>query len=210
LSPEKQALADTKRFRIAQFESLIKQAEAQLAQPLMPAGKNASEVAKQVFEKLLAKEEEELGQVLGTYVNIGNGYASPNVEDPVAVPLLLHVQGSRPSRLEFNIRFDNELVEFKRVESRQGNSVSGKSPSRDVARITVRNPDGGEIIRDDRNEIATLFFNLKPTVKFAKLRTGSVKIFEGEKWISKEGSPGWVLVTEATAASTDSEKPTHG
>jgi hypothetical protein len=193
LSPERQARADAKRARIATYEEVLEETEAKLAQPLMPNEKAASEFAKQMFEKKLAQEEEELGQVLGTYVNIGNAYASPGAAGPVPIPLLLHAQGSRPTRLEFNVRFESELVEFKNAESSQGNSVSGK-PSHDVARITVQNPGGGEIIRDDKEEIATLFFNLKSAAKSAKLRCGSVRIFEGERWISKEGSPGWVLV----------------
>jgi len=194
LPPEKQKLADKEHARITDYERLIEEADAKLLQPLMPDDKATFTAARAFLAQQLEQAEKSLGQVLRTYVNISNGYASPGTKDPVAVPLLLSVQDSKPTRLEFQLRFNNELVEFDSIVSKQGNGTNSKPFSPGVVLITVDN-QGREIIRD-KEEISTLFFRLKSTAKSVILRAGKIKILQGEEQISTWGSPGWILIKD--------------
>jgi hypothetical protein len=194
LPPEKRKEAERLRIQIEGDEEKIRELERKLQLSLKPEIEQKLETAKGYLEDQKKSREDELGQLLGTYLDLGDVVAALG-DEGVSVPVHLHSHAHSPTSVTFVVKFDSTQVEFKDVEEKPGNLAAASSKEGANQRKIVIKGVEGEIKRGGKGEIATLLFGLKPLAETTKLTAEKVRINEGEKWVSQQSSPGWVIVS---------------
>jgi hypothetical protein len=192
LSPQQRKEADKLRYKIEGQEETINVIEMQLKVKPPPDKEKALVAAKEFILKSKQENENKLGRILGTYIDLSDAVVAPE-DDEVSIRVRLLSHKHKPTSVTFIVKFDSAHLQFNRIES-EVNSTFKRVEGTEQVKIAIKGVEG-EIRSVGEGEIATLLFRIKHPAETTKLSVDSVHINVGEKWVSQQSSPGLIIVS---------------